>query len=453
MSFPKYEEYRDSGDELLGIVPANWNVVRLKRIIAAVESGTSVNATDDPAGENEIGVLKTSAVYTGEFRASENKKVDVNELDRVSCPLKPSSLIVSRMNTPDLIGAAGYVEHAPSNLYLPDRLWQVTFNGSLTKFVHYWTLTSSYRHQVKASCTGTSSSMKNLTQEQFGRFQLTAPPLEEQQAIASFLDAETAKIDALVAEQRRLIELLQEKRQAVISHAVTKGLDPHVRMKPSGIEWLGDVPEHWEVVKLKLLTQIGNGSTPDRKNAHYWDNGIYPWLNSSVVNQSEVTKADQFVTQVALDECHLPKITPPAVLVGITGQGRTRGMATILQFEATINQHLAYLKPRENRTSVSYIHRFFQKAYWNIREESDGTGSTKGAITCGQLEKLKMPLPPNAEQRDIIEYLDTSIAKIELLSEEAERAITLLQERRTALISAAVTGKIDVRQFACLETS
>src|SRR5690606_18508425 len=161
---------------------------------------------------------------------------------------------------------------------------------------------------------------------------------------------------ALIAEQEKLITLLAEKRQATISHAVTRGLDPDAPMKDSGVAWLGEVPTHWDTCPLKYVSSLGNGSTPNRSNPNYCtEEGGFPWLNSSVVNQDEVSEAKRFVTELALRECHLPIIAPPAVLVGITGQGKTRGMAAPLMFEATVNQHLAYIKPQLERLGLPYL--------------------------------------------------------------------------------------------------
>nr|WP_286191195.1 restriction endonuclease subunit S [Synechococcus sp. FACHB-909] len=275
----------------------------------------------------------------------------------------------------------------------------------------------------------------------------------EQALIATFLDHETAKIDDLIAEQQRLIELLQEKRQAVISHAVTKGLNPDAPIKDSGVEWLGEVPEHWEVCPVKFLARIGNGSTPNRDNSDYWTDVGFPWLNSSVVNQAEVSEAERFVTQLALKECHLPIIEPPAVLVGITGQGKTRGMAAPLRFVATVNQHVAYIKPDVERLGIDYLQRALEAAYEHLRTESEGVGSTKGAITCEQLGAWKLPIPHLREQEAIVSYLNEEAARLDSLKGESDRAIGLLQERRSALISAAVTGRIDVRGLVPAEAA
>ena len=221
---------KPSGIEWLGEVPKHWQAGPLKRHIAKVESGTSVNSSDEPAEDGKLGVLKTSCVYRGYFDPTENKTVVLNDIDRVSCLVKAGTLIVSRMNTPELIGAAGLVASAPPNLYLPDRLWQISFSDVDVRFVHFWTLTSFYRAQVESACTGTSPSMKNLGQDQFGCFAIAMPPKDEQFAIASFLDREAAKFDTLTAEAQRAIDLLQERRTALISAAVTGQID--VRNQP-----------------------------------------------------------------------------------------------------------------------------------------------------------------------------------------------------------------------------
>lgn len=216
---------KDSGIEWLGEVPAHWGIQPIKYVIAKIESGTSVNATDTPAENDDVGVLKTSCVYSGRFIPSENKTVIEQEIDRLSCPLKGGTLIVSRMNTPDLVGAAGLVTEAPANLYLPDRLWQISFLGVNPSYVHYWTQSNFYKGIIKTACSGTSSSMQNLSQDQFKSFSLPIPTQEEQSEIVTYLDHETIKIDLLVSEAEKAIILLQERRTALISAAVTGKID------------------------------------------------------------------------------------------------------------------------------------------------------------------------------------------------------------------------------------
>jgi type I restriction enzyme S subunit len=268
------------------------------------------------------------------------------------------------------------------------------------------------------------------------------PEIGVQRQIANHLDRETARIDELIAEKERMLALLEEKRSALVSRVVTRGLDANAPLKPSGLEWLGEIPVHWEIQLIKYLAEVGNGSTPSVENADYWDEGGFPWLNSSVVNLSPVTSASRYVTETALRECHLPKIQPPAVLVGITGQGKTRGMAALLGMEATINQHLAFIKPRSQQISTEYLCYLLGHAYAFLRSDSDAAGSTKGAITCEQLASMKIPVPPIDEQIDICARIEKSLVVSIRLRSEITRSLDLLAERRSSLITAAVTGQI-----------
>jgi type I restriction enzyme S subunit len=268
--------------------------------------------------------------------------------------------------------------------------------------------------------------------------------LVDQSRIANYLDREIARIDGLIAEKGRMLALLEEKRATLISRAVTRGLNPNVPLKSSGIDWLGDIPAHWEVQPIKYLATVGNGSTPSVENVNYWSDDGYPWLNSSVVNESPIRNASRFVTDLALRECHLPKIQPPAVLVGITGQGKTRGMASVLGIETTINQHLAFIKPRNEALQIDYLCFILEHAYAFLRSDSDGAGSTKGAITCEQLANMKIPTPPHGEQMEICSRIRQSLDVSVPIRSEIQSSINLLKERRSALITAAVTGQIPI---------
>lgn len=216
---------KDSGVEWLGEVPEHWEIKKMKHVIKKIESGTSVNASNEPASVTEFGVLKTSCVYTGQFDPNENKTVIPEEIMRLSCPLQENTLIVSRMNTPDLVGAAGLVTFAPKNIYLPDRLWQVSFDFAVPAFIHYLTLTGVYRSYIQTVCAGTSSSMQNLSQDNFRDFTFALPDNQEQRVIADYLCTQTAKIDTLIAKARQAIELMKERRIALISAAVTGKID------------------------------------------------------------------------------------------------------------------------------------------------------------------------------------------------------------------------------------
>ena len=270
------------------------------------------------------------------------------------------------------------------------------------------------------------------------------PPRAWQRAIADYLDRETARLDALVAAKQRLLALLAEKRRAVVTRAVTRGLDPHVPRRDSGVPWLGEIPAHWDVWKIGHLASVGNGSTPRRDKAAYWTDGAIPWLNSSVVNQAEVTRAEQFVTAIAVRECHLPAVNSGAVLIAITGQGKTRGQAVVLSMEARINQHLAFVQPDPSRMRPWFLRWALFAAYPFLRSISDDAGGTKGALTCEDVGNLRVPVPSPSEQAAILGHLAALTGRIDSLRAATEKTLSLIKERRAALIAAAVTGRLDV---------
>ena len=282
-----------------------------------------------------------------------------------------------------------------------------------------------------------------LPKSSIGGVVLPIPPLSQQRAIADYLDRETARLDRLVAEKERVLRLFAEKRRALITRAVTRGLDPDLPIRDSGVPWVGEIPAHWETWKISHFATVGNGSTPSRDNGAYWAGGSIPWLNSSVVNRLEVTEADQFVTPAALRKCHLPLVKPDSVLVGITGQGKTRGRATVLTFEATINQHMAFITPHRGIADARFVRWALFSAYDYLRGMSDDTGSTKGALTCSDISGLRIALPPPREQKQIVAHIASRTAKLHSARSAIERTIALLKERRSAVITAAVTGRID----------
>lgn len=423
MSLPRYPEYKDSRVEWLGEVPAHWEVKRLK-YLCDIQTG-------DRDTENAV----EDGLYPFFVRSQTVERINSYAFDGEAI-----------LTAGDGVGVGKVFHHYSGAFDFHQRVYMLNrFQNVSGAFLFHYLRENFYKVALEG---GAKSTVDSLRRPLFTNFPVALPPPDEQLCIVDFATQQTAKIDALVAEQQRLIELLKEKRQAVISHAVTKGLNPNAPMKDSGIEWLGEVPAHWDCLPIKFLATIRNGSTPSRERLDFWTGGDYPWLNSGVVNADPVAPADQFVTPVALRECHLPIVEPPAVVVGITGQGRTRGMASMLLFESTLSQHLAALKPRDGRLDAHFLKRVLEMAYTYLRRDSDAAGSTKGAITCEELGNFKISCPPESEQQAIVDYTTRVASQFHILTAEATRAIDLLQERRIALISAAVTGQIDVRPRA-----
>ena len=447
MSFPRYPAYKPSGVEWLGEVPEHWEVLPLRRLIRKVTSGTSVNAIDEPASPGQAGVLKTSCVYTGEFRPEENKAILESELDRATCPVVAGSLVVSRMNTPDLVGAAGLVKNDDPFLFLPDRLWLVSFQDCDPQFMNYWCKSVSYRSQVQLACSGTSSSMQNLSQDNFYSFIAPLPPTDEQSAVATFLDHETAKIDALIAEQQRLIGLLQEKRQAVISHAVTKGLNPDAPMKDSGVEWLGEVPKHWTVIPLRLAARIESGHTPSRSHNEYWieKDCVHPWFTLGDVWQIRdgkteyVYETQEKVSQAGLDNSAARMLPAKTVILSRTASVGFSGILGVPM--ATTQDFVNWVcGPKIVPEFLLFVFRAMSKEFERLKY-----GSTHNTIYMPDIFSFRVPLPSLIEQGEIVSNVRESLHRLDGSFDDLLRSKELLQERRSALISAAVTGQIDVR--------
>lgn len=214
---------KDSGIEWIGEIPAEWDVVRQKYFWNTVESGVSVNAADKPVDNSEqYGVLKTSAVSKFVFIPTEHKQVNLEEYGRVSCPVRPDSIIASRMNTPELVGACGYVQNNYPNLFLPDRLWQITFkNGLSPKYAWYYLSGIRVRQYISSLSTGTSSSMQNISQSQYGNIFITIPSIGEQSEITKYLDEKCRSVDALVTKKQQYLTEIENYKKSLIYEYVT----------------------------------------------------------------------------------------------------------------------------------------------------------------------------------------------------------------------------------------
>ncbi|OOE78358.1 type I restriction endonuclease subunit S [Salinivibrio sp. ML198] len=230
---------KDSGVEWLGEVPEHWGVLRLKHLIESLESGVSVNAADIPARTDEVGVLKTSCVYTCTFRAEENKTVVPEDLHRVKCPVRKGAIIISRMNTPELVGASALVTEDVSNVYLPDRLWQTNFNQKVdldSEYLAHFMTVEGFRVQISLAAEGASSSMQNIAKEDYLSINCLLPPLSEQQQIVQHIRQRLEYFSKLDSNANDAVSLLKERRTALISAAVTGKIDVRNWQAPTSQE-------------------------------------------------------------------------------------------------------------------------------------------------------------------------------------------------------------------------
>ena len=429
--FPKHKRYKDSGFEWLGEVPEHWEVQSLRAV-----AGLYVEKN-----QPDLPVLSVYREYGVILKDSRDDNHNATSLDTSNYKVvRPGDLAVNKMKAWQ--GSLGVSEHhgIVSPAYITCRLNQEKVTG---RYIHYLLRSKSLIGALDSISYGVRVGQWDMRFEDFKKVGITIPPKLEQDRIVAFLDQKTAEIDALIAKKQRQIELLDEQKAILINRAVTRGLNPNAKLKPSGIEWIGDIPEGWEVKRIGHLGIVGNGSTPSRSNPRYWDRADYPWLNSGSVNQGMITQADQFVSNLALKECHLPLVKEDSIVIAITGQGKTRGTAALLTIPATINQHLAYIEIQSAGALPKFIHLALTSQYLQLRAISE-SGSTKGALTCQDVKEFKIVLPPAKEQEAIILAADKIKNDLAQLDSQFEAQIQSLKTLRSTLIAHAVTGRIKV---------
>ena len=417
-TFPTYPAYKDSGVEWLGDVPEHWGVSPLKWLAEQVTDKATTS-------EFQVG-LENIEGWTGRFIETDTEfagdGIAFRQEDILFGKLRPYLAKVWLADRPG---------QAVGDFFV---LRPRAVNG---EFLHKYILTPTVIEDLNASTIG--AKMPRVGWEDLAALAVSLPPYKEQTQIARFLNHETARIDALIEEQQRLIELLKEKRQAVISHAVTKGLDPTVPMKDSGVEWLGKVPAHWEVIAIKWLSPVLRGASPRPiDDPKYFDeSGEYAWVRIADVSASDGTLRETTQTLSALGASLSVKMEPGEMFLSIAG---TVGKPCITQIKACIHDGFVYFPSLS--IDNKFLYRIFEVGTCYGGLGKMGTQLNLNTETVGGIQ---IGVPPSSEIAHILEFIDRQSSAFDSLIEEAAKGVDLLQERRSALISAAVTGKIDVR--------
>ena len=447
MIFPRYPTYKDRGVEWLGEVPGHWEVVRLKHLLQR-------RITDGPHTTPEfvsegVPFLSVDGIQDGELKFDGCRYIsedDHEEYRRKALPQRDDLLMGKAASTGKIARVKVDFEFS---IWSPLALIRLNPEASNPSFYEHSLKSPIVQAQIDNLCT--ANTQKNISMDDIPKLVLTRPPLVEQTQIAAFLDRETAKIDGLVAEQRRLMALLKEKRQAVISHAVTQGLNPHAPLKPSGVEWLGEVPAHWKVAPLKYVVRLRSGGTPSRINAAYWD-GDVPWASSKDLKVEVLSDTQDHITQKAVDDGAADLVPAGSLLIVV------RGMILIHTFPVVkalvpmaINQDLKALTPSA-KLDVDFLAWLLRGASKETLGRIDEAAHGTKVLRLEAWTSITLPIPPATEQLAIVRAICESMRQLDTLTAEAQRAIDLLQERRTALISAAVTGQIDVRSLEAVAT-
>ena len=306
------------------------------------------------------------------------------------------------------------------------------------KFLIYLVSSETFRSDGMKSMTG-AGGLKRISAEAILNHRMAITDRAEQSAIAGFLDRETARIDTLIEKKSRFIELLKEKRTATITHAVTKGVNPDVPMKDSGVEWLGEVPEHWSSGPLKYLARLVTGMTPPTADYDNYAEDGFPWVRPEDISEGgEPVMASKFLSDKGRSMAR--HVAPCSVLICCIG---TIGKTGMVYQSVSTNQQIT---AAESRSNPRYL--YFVTVAARIELETMATGNVLRILNTERLGAIKYPIPPLGEQATIATFLDHETTRIDTLISLTERSIELLKEKRSALITAAVTGKIDVREAA-----
>lgn len=404
-----YEKYKDSGVAWIGEIPYHWDVVSLKRSLR-IKNGCDYKTIQvDEGGYPVIG-------SGGEFA-------------RASKYLYDGEVV--------LLGRKGTIDKP---LYYEGQFWVVDtmfygipLNNCFGKYLYFQSRTIPFNRY------STNTALPSMTQTDLNSHSICLPTFAEQQCIASYLDKKCADIDKVIATQQRRIELLQELKQSTITHAVTRGLNPNVKMKDSGVEWIGEVPEHWNTLRLRFVCELRNGYTPSKANPDFWSEGTIPWYRMEDIRESgrRLNEAKQYITESAIKGGGL--FEAGSFIMATTA---TIGEHAVLIVDSLANQQFTNLKIRKSLSHSDFNAFFFQ--YLFVVDDYCKTTTKTATFPAVNMEDLKnfiVCIPPLDEQKIILTYLDKRCAELDSSISKAQKEIDLLQEYKQALITEVVTGK------------
>lgn len=440
--YKPYPQYKESGVEWVGSYPGGWALTRVK-FDSYVKARVGWHGLKSDDFTDEGPYLVTGSDFSGpEIRWENCYHCDLARYEQDPyIQLNEEDLLITKDGT---IGKVALVRGLNGKATLNSGVFVVRpLENKYTTKYYFWLLQSNvFDGFVQFSKTG--STIVHLYQDTFVNFKYAMPTFGEQLGIAAFLDHETAKIDALIEKQQRLIELLKEKRQAVISHAVTKGLNPNAPMKESGVEWLGEVPAHWEVKRLKNTSQIIDCRN---KTPEYFEDGEYFVVRTTNVKNQVLTMADALFTDERNFKIWTQRGVPPVGSILFTREAPAGEVCLVPE---GVNFCLGQRMMNFICYDSEYTEFLFDFLISDCLEkyiESVSHGSTVSHLRVEQVENIPVVVPPANEAKQIHAVLAELKSRFSELTRKAEHAILLMQERRTALISAAVTGKIDVRDW------
>ena len=445
--YKPYPAYKPSGIGWLGVIPKHWEIKRLK-YVADLNPKASEGRKLDSTTEVSFVPMESVGEYGGLDLSLTKELADVGDGYTY---FADGDVLVAKI-TPCFENGKGSLAEGLVNgvAFGTTELHVLRCGSELDRgFAFHLTLTDAFRKLGEAEMYG-AGGQKRVPESFVTNLKHPIPPLPEQRAITAFLDRETAKIDALVSKKERLIELLREKRTALISHAVTKGLDPTVPMTESGVEWLGEIPTHWEIKRLKhMVGKIGSGKTPRGGAERYEAEGVMLLRSQNVHFGGLILTDVAYIDTDTDNEMSGSRVQEGDVLLNITGASLGRScVARLKNTDANVNQHVCILRTDQQRDEPEFLAYSMESNSLQGQIFNSENGVSRDALNFEQIGDLTFARPGIREQHAIATFLDRETAKLDALAAKVEEAIARLKEFRIALISAAVTGRIDVREEA-----
>ena len=415
---------KDSGIPWIGEMPEGWNCARMKQIGKYV-NGYAFKPED--WGNSGKPIIRIQDL-TGSNNSPNYYEGDIDE----KYLIKNGDILVSWAATLDaFIWGKG-------EGWLNQHIFKAIPNTSIQKDFFFWLLKVAMSHMNNDNKHGIV--MQHLTLNVFGNFIIPIPPLAEQQRIAEFLDRKCAEVDEMIALQEQIIEELKAYKQSVITEAVTKGLNPDVPMKDSGIEWIGEIPEHWRIGKIKMIAKTNSGSTP--KTISQTEESSIVWIRTTDINDNLVTDSSLHLTQEELNSASCPMLNKDVCVVAMYGGGGTIGKCGILGVEATINQALCSIEVKSFHLGA-FMFWTLRATRYNWMKFAVGTRKDPN-ISQEIVRNYIVPIPPIEEQQKISDYLNTKCTEIGNLISIKQSKIDSLKEYKKSIIYEYVTGKREV---------
>lgn len=439
--YKAYPEYKDSGVEWLGEVPSHWEILSAKRMFQSVRT-PAYKSDEQLAASQKYGVIPQSLM----MQLNDSKVMLALKGTESFRHVEANNFVIS------LRSFEGGIEYSQYTGCVSPAYTVLKKSKSISYGYYRYLLKCMPFIAALQSSTDSLRDGKSINYEQFSALSLPLFSVQEQNVIAVFLDHETAKIDNLIEKQQQLIELLKEKRQAVISHAVTKGLNPDVPMKDSGVEWLGDVPEHWIGSYIKNLCYVNDGNHgeeyPNDKDFVAPEEGV-PFIRAGDFDKFRVVDRDlRFISHKKNNSMRKGRLQKNDIL--FVNRGATIGKLCIIDEKyvgANLNSQVAYLRADTDKVNYRYLTYFISSKYIQTKISSSIQGGALPQYPLKNILNLDVWHGSLDEQETIADFIDAIVRASDSLIDKSIAAIELMQERRTALIAAAVTGKIDVRDW------